>query len=416
MKATGNPATDRTHAATAIIEDSPGGGAFLSVKICPDQQHSAAFWDESVLECALVRDVALASGGLPAEQQGPFFVARFTSVLSAALASRRLQWAVQGFSDSGMTRPSLTVLIQSGEDIARSGFDNQALDEAEGGCILIADAAVKSLEDVPAFVLKSIKGDGYAGRRELTWRAAESRTTRQADEDVLARFIEQTGRASSTAADAVPTGAIAGAPVQARYEVEEYAEADAPPRSRKMLWIGLGSAAAAIGVAAILFLQPGNREKTAAPAATQEPSQSPASPAQALTQAVNATVPAMTTEQKPQQGLTRAQRREEQRKAKEQAQTAANAKSSAPDAQPSPQQESKHGDPPARVTGGCQYAADQIPGLISLAENSRARRQYKDAQRKLQAVLSCEPGNGRAREELELVRQALAAEGGSSDQ
>jgi hypothetical protein len=116
--------------------------------------------------------------------------------------------------------------------------------------------------------------------------------------------------------------------------------------------------------------------------------------------------------------LTKKQQREEERreKEKEKAQSAANNQAGASSGQSQPQSQPQQDKPPAKVTGNCQYSPDQIPGLMALAENSRGRRQYKEAARKLLAVLACEPGNSKAREELELVRQAEAAEDGSGPQ
>lgn len=405
-----------------MIEDSPAGGAFLAVKICPEDQAAPGFWDESTLECALARDLALASGGLPADPQGPYWVARFDTVQSAALAARRLQWGLQGFSESTAAHGVLTLLILSGEDVTRAGFDTRLLDEAAGARILVAESAARSLEEIPGLALRPAEDGQQGGARELTWRAADNRTTRDADEQALARFIEQNGRAVYPAEG---TATEAGGAAAVAVDVAQRYESEPPPRSRRMLWIGLASAVVVAAVAGGLYFQMGTGEKKTA-SVRREPSvagpqtapnpQPPQGPSttQATPTGGNVAPPANTGAEKSQPVLTRAQKREEQRKEKAQAQAAAKDQTQpAPQPQPPPQDTKR--PEPTRVTGGCQYAPDQIPGLIGLAENSRARRNYKDAQRKLQAVLNCEPGNARAREELELVRQAQAAEGGPSD-
>jgi hypothetical protein len=59
---------------------------------------------------------------------------------------------------------------------------------------------------------------------------------------------------------------------------------------------------------------------------------------------------------------------------------------------------------------GCDIPIDEIPTLISQAENLAGRGKYREAEHKFNAVTACEPSNARAREGLIQVRAAIAAD------
>jgi hypothetical protein len=298
--------------------------------------------------------------------------------------------------------------------MARGDNDAQLLEQAPGGRILVAEAAVRALEEIPGFVLKPAEENTPV--RDLAWRAEESQTTRAADEQVVARFIELSGRTEYAAA------AEAQIAAQPASEPEPWTTTEPERKSRTMLWVGLAAVALIAIAAAFFFLRPKPEVKKVA--VVEQPTTSSGTQTSSSDKSTSGT-PAGATSQAatnasgegPAAPLTKAQKRELERQQKkaQQAAVAKPAKESTPQPQTEtqpPVQESKQ----TKVSGNCLYSSDLLPGLIARAENSRGRRQYKEARRMLQAVLACEPGNVKAKEELELVRQDEDTEGSSDPQ
>lgn len=413
MHPIGNPARDRSQAATAMVDDAPAGNAVLSVRVCTETG-SAEIWDEASLECALARDLIQASGGIPTEVDGPVLTARFESIAAAALAARRLQWSAQGLSEHSRSY-ALSILIQSGEDVARAGHETALPEFASAGSILVSDSAARLLEDIPAFSVRS-KENG-AEFREMSWRAAPSQTTREADEQMLARMMEQNGRA----AEAVSVAPSPEPEISVHPETEESEE---PRRSsRTLLWVGLAALLVAGAVAGFFFLRSGTDQQkiASAPPVQQIPSANPAAtePGPATTPSSSpAALPADTSSAPASPGgksapqLTRKQQRELERKQKQQEQKAA------PTAQTTAQQQAPQPKPPEvtkEPSGNCSISQDDYGRWLDMAERNRSRGDYKDAKRQVQTVLNCDRGNSAARQELDRITRAEAAGDGSSN-
>ncbi|MGA7255509.1 MAG: hypothetical protein WBX09_02605 [Terracidiphilus sp.] len=382
----------------------------MSVRICAEDG-PAAIWDDAGLECALARDLILASGGLPGETNGPALIARFDSVASAARAARRLQWSAQGLSDTSHPY-TLSILIQAGDEVTREGFESQQLEHSAGGSILVTDAAARLLEEAPGFAVRR-QGKG-AGLREVAWRAAESLTTREADERTLARMIEQNGRPTEA-----PATQIAPAPDSAVLP-DAWPEPEPRPASRTWLWIGLAAVLVAGAAASFYFFHLGTEQKVASVApAQQTPAPAASMPASAPTTPVPAATVSDKTAPAPAPALTRAQKREEQRKEKAQAAAAAlaakaNAHTSPP-VSPSPRTDTSKPE----VSGSCKagYGPDESPHMLEMAEQKRERKDYKGALGTILRVLDCDRGNSKARDLLLKVQNDQnAAEGSSSPQ
>jgi len=400
----GNPAPDRSQMATAMVEDSPVGNAYLSVRVC-SESGPAPIWDDSSLECALARDLILASGGLPGDTAGPALIARFDSVTSAASAARRLQWGAQGLSEASRAY-ALSILIQSGEEVARG--QQTPSEHINAGSIMVTDAAARLLEEAPGFSVRS-KGKG-AQYREISWRAAANLTTREADERVLAQMIEKNGRATAAATvEIAPEPDIALQPA-------EWAEPEPRRASRTLLWIGLAAVLVAGAVAAFFFFRPGTDQKVAAVTPAQQtpaPAENSSAPVSTPPQHAPTSVNPPSESAQP---LTRKQQREQQKKEREQAAAAAaaaKANTPQPQPQPAPPPPKPDNKPPEGVSGSCQYPSDQLPGLLDSAETARGRGKYSDALRKVNNVLSCQPGNAKARDLKGQIQQAIAAQNGS---
>lgn len=70
--------------------------------------------------------------------------------------------------------------------------------------------------------------------------------------------------------------------------------------------------------------------------------------------------------------------------------------------------------PPKQPDSRCDLDPSQYTGAIAQAETNMGRGKYSAAARQFDAVLACDPGNARAREGRERVRQAQSAEEGPS--
>jgi len=406
----GNPARDRSQAATAMVDDAPAGSAVLSVRVCTDNG-PAEIWDDASLECALARDLIQASGGIPAEMGGPVLSARFDTIAAAALAARRLQWSAQGLSEDSHPY-ALSILIQSGDEVARAGHETPPPEFASAGSILVTDSAARLLEDVPGFSVRS-KENG-AEFREMSWRAAPSLTTREADEQALATMMEQNGRS----VEAVPLAPPPELETSVHPEAEEIEESGR--RLHALLWVAVAALLVAGAVAGFFYFRTGPEPQriAAAPPAQQIPATNPATaePRPATTEPSStptSSAPASAGDNKSASSaappLTRKQRLEQERKQKEQEQ-----KNKTPQAGPTQQpDQQKPPDVPKEPSGNCTISSDDYATWLNRAERSRGAGNYKDAKRLVQTVLSCDHSNARARQLLDLINRAEAAGDGS---
>ena len=405
MQLIGNPALDRTQVATAMVEDLPVGGIFMSV-IVSAEGSPATVWDQASLECVLAHDLILASGGVAGEISGPALVARFDSIASAAKAARRLQWAAQGLADA--TRPyNLSILLQAGEEVERAGIQTPPSDVSAGG-IFVSDAAAHLLEEVPGYAVRpKTKGAAF---REMAWRAAANLTTRDADERALAHLAEQTGRVSQeTRLEPAPV-------LEPVADTTDWSEEEPRRGGRTLLWVGLAILLVAGAIGGYLYLRPGTEQKmaTGSPAQqTSEQAQNPVTTSPATSSPATAT--SGNPAQEPSPHLTKKQQRELERQQKQLEkktvpvdQTPAQSQSTPP----TPKQDTSS-KPPEVVSGGCPYSSEQLPGLLDSAETARGRGKYPEALRKVNAVLACQPGNGKARDLKEQIQRAIAAQNGS---
>lgn len=387
-------------------------GAYLTVKISYGPEHEASHaWQDSSVGSGLVVDLIATSGGAAVDTRGPCLLARFPAVQSAALAARRLQWASQGFTDTSDHPVQLCILLQSGEESAGEIDEQyvwQVFEQASPGEILLSGAAAKALEPVPAFVLESSTQENLRG---LKWRASEEETTRQADESAIARFIALYNRSEITSEAGEGSASAAGVDQGRESAGASIASGVRPPApNRKMISIVAGIAAAAIlAVGAVLILGHKTADVPQAVAdVTKAPEASTAGsstlPPQAGTEATQTSAnpnlaAAETTTQKPTEPTKKGKKDK-----LSQTQTAT------PDADVQKAPVVAEVKKPEQPRGDCEYTSDQIPGLLARAENSRVRRQYPDAKRKFAEVLACEPSNSKAKEGLELVKQAMATD------
>jgi hypothetical protein len=370
---------------------------------------AAAPWEGEGPAVCLILDLISASGGAPSASQGEVLVAEFLSFEAAILCARRLQWAVQGFSETeGLQTTSLAVLVHAPEEKPgqiSGGELAHLLDQATPGQILLTEKARQPFENLPGFPLLTASGDGL---RELLWRGPENQSTRSSDEEVLARLVAEQGGQSRPQEEPAQQEA-AGDAAGGRFQEQLRSQPQSQSQSGRPLWqMGAAVAALVLVAVAIVYFSHGKPN----PAPDQSPAQTETAAA------ANAPV---TQAGQPSPGpaapgakLSRAEMLAAAKAAKNGQKIAAqtpNPPAAGPQVAEKPPAPRVVEPPPTqRERGRCDLEPSQYAGQIAQAEKNLARGKYADAQREFGAVLACEPGNGRAREGLERARMAAQTE------
>ena len=381
----------------------PSGEACLALRMwhgAGTAEAVALDWDGEDPAISLALDLITASAGTLVTSRNGILIANLPSIQAAVLAARRLQWAIQGFSENLNQRAiSLAVLVHSSEDLLghpEGGELLHAFEQASPGQILLTQKVSQSFENLPGYPMMAAAA---AALKELLWRGPDEQSTRSFDEQILAQFIEEQGGQEHLAEEPLHLAApqaIVQAPVAAASPQEPHSEA---PRGKShALGISLGLAAVAIAAAAIFYFTRGTSSPApeqnqpavqSQPTTTTPPSADTGAPAARADQ----TAPARTNNQKEDRKGKKG--KEERPKTEDQSKAV-----SPPAARP---------EPPTASHANCDLDSSQISGQILQAEKNLGRGKYGDAQRELSAVLACEPGNGRARDDLDRVRRAILA-------
>jgi hypothetical protein len=365
-----------------------------------------SLWESENPDGGLVLDLIAASEGVPVAREGEVLVAGFSSFYLAILAARRLQWAVQGFSEVGNPQaPCLAVLVHAPEDApgqTAGGNFPRSLKHATPGQILLTAEASRSFENLPGFPMKAASGKGL---RELLWHVPEDQSTRNSDEQILSQLVEQ--QAAQAAQDARNQPQVQPAqPDTVLTEAVVTGELE-PPRfefsREKSRWVigGVALAVVVLAVVAILIFHgkpnPASEQAQAAP----------------LPAAASGAPVAQPSSAGPANPVGRAETQTQTRAGKNGAKGAEKSlEATAPAIAPQPA--AKPAEPPPAPRGRCDLEPSQYSGQIDLAWKNLGRGKYADAQREFGAVLTCDPGNGRAREGLERARMAAREADGQS--
>jgi hypothetical protein len=356
-------------------------------------------------------DLVEASGGTRVVEDGNLLVSSFSSLQSAILVARRIQWAVSACSE--VERGSAAILIQSAEEHSSQRASTASalrLDDASPGQILLAEATCQSLENLPGLPLLLLS----SGLRELQWRTSEEISSRVEDERILDRLMQQHGVEVPEPVRPEATSALPPAPAP---ELPAVAERDfvapvrvgqpgEPPdggwlsRVREMpLWLKgvLGAVPLAIVVALFLVLFP-----------SKAPEHAPGQPAPVLPsgqQKLKATSPADTSAgSQPPSAKT-----EEPQKHIQAPKTQARAKSGDPAPKPRP----APAEP--KQNGSCNFSASEIPSELRIADARFQNRQYGEAEKKYRSVLACDSENAHARSGAERAHSALQLQPSSNN-
>lgn len=374
-------------------------GAVLSVRLWTGDAGdptSESVWKNATSAASVAVDLVNASGGIGVVTAGNLLVSKFSSVPTAILAAKRIQWAISGCTEAGGDGSgSATILIQSVDDYSSEGSSaapNPSLEQAFPGQILLAEATCKSLENLPGLPLSP----PIAGLRELQWRTSENAPSRLQDDQALAQFLQQHGledpEPEIPEGIAAPVPAVASVPsappeksVPARLPAENTFNPEEDGwllRLREMpLWLKSVSAAIPIAIVVTLFFvffhaKPPAHAPDQPAAVVSPPQQTPKTAAPADTTVVTQPPVAKSTK---------------------------SVSSKATDARHNPHS----GAADVKQASSCGLNSIDIPSELSIADARFQNRQYKEAERRYRSVLACQPENSHAASGAERARTAL---------
>lgn len=257
--------------------------ACLSVRLWTASGNSEplpSLWENENPAASLILDLLTASEGIPASRQGEVLTATFPTFQTAVFAARRLQWAVQGFSEAErLQATSLALLVHSadeehGQSIAEDAF--HSLEQAAPGEILLTEKASQPLDRLPGFPLQVASGDGLW---ELLWRAPESQSTRSYDEEILAQLAEQRAMDQPVHHEEPPPSAQVD--YAAKAEAEDLRQPEPARGGSRGMMIGLAVAALVVVGAVVFYFTQGKSNPAPAPEQAQTQPQTEQQPAQA---------------------------------------------------------------------------------------------------------------------------------------
>jgi hypothetical protein len=410
-------------ATTKVPSSQTPAGASLGVRLWPGNAQGssdAVDWNKDPAAC-LVIDLVTASDGTSSTPSGPLFSATFDDVRGAVFVARRLQWAMQGFSEAADRQGvGIALLVSTAEESTGKSSESSlsALDEAKPGQILLTEGCCRSLGELPIF---SLQASAVAGLQELLWRVPGDQASLLGDEQKISHLIEQLGIPDPALVDsgrhakqkpAATDTAIAGSG-NATTTLPSRPGLLAPVSGGKSRWLIGGAVAAALLIVLAGIFAVSHRGAASGPAepaasASNAPASQPSPPPS------NRSVQPPQAENKPPGRDTQGQAARTPKETARTEKATKAQKNPVQDAQAQDQTEEAAAPPPPEPKQAkrvCDLDEQEIPDEIDTAERSLARGHYQDAQRQFGAVLGCEPGNARARAGQERVKRAVDVRG-----
>ena len=458
------PGPPATQATPVVKESTSSSGAALSIRLWRAPENAPAVdlsWTGDDPAVCLALDLIAAEQGVASAPRGRFLVAAFPVIQPAVLTARRLQWALQGLSESDrFAATAAAVLVHSAPDLPALENDSSVLlplEKAAPGQILLTAKAAELLRDLPGLPLQAASDTALC---ELLWRAGEEASSRSSDEEALSRFIQPSGLGGEAPATppqttvppaephlAAADGGLIAAPVAAEPPAAERSAAEpdtvtlahvdleafaSPPRGRSR-WLQVSAAAAAIlfvvGAALAVAYKHTWMPKPAAVAALPA-SSAPASPAASDAApppgpvagvpqpgpdssaaqsgpAASVVPPAQSLPANPAPPASAAAATKPAKPGKpapksRKGQSPAPGKAASRNAPASPAKQLK-----AAPAGNCDLDANLLPKMLDQAERNRQQGKYPAALRQFRAVLACDRNNARARSGLDLTELAM---------
>lgn len=407
-----SPHSGRTEdqGASTAHKSSAAAEARLIVRVWKTQRTSAPAGSplmagDPVL--SLILDLISASHGVASIQPDKTVTAAFSGIEPAILTARRLQWAIQGFSESeGNSDTAVAILAHCSADLSDMEAERliqTAFEQVRPGQVLIAQSIADAIQGLPSLHLQEVPDSSF---REFLWRSSAIAPSRSMDEEAISAFIRQNGLESEApsppekalSAEPLPLAAATRIPGAYPPVVSEPIPSSIVPVS----WRGLnprmligGATAAAILIVGGAVLAFSHHSTPAAPppplpAVRQEANETPhegGTPAGEPSVGPSASANKLSTAQGPP-----APQPQKDRKQK--------VKPDSPVAMAGGQEKPKE-------LGACALEPGTYQTTLDLAENNRSNGNYGDAIRLYEHVIGCGYETARAQRGMDKAKAAL---------
>ena len=358
---------------------------------------AAVSWTADSPAAALAIDVIAASDGAPDPPRGAVLQSCFFNLQSALLAARRLQWALEGLTESSGAATAAAISIHAVEDPV-AGSVGQMLEDLMPGQVLVSAGIAESVHQLPGVTLRPARDSHW---RELQWPSQAGPSTLEADELSVLSLIRALGRQDPcpprveepVPVVAAPVPATSGAheaPASFDRILDETEPAQMPFWKKPWALVSAGAAVLVLLAAVIIpTMVSGGHSKKPDPVIETAPAKAPPSPPPASLPRVTGAPAAPETSQ-PQTPAT---------KPGKQLKAAVNpgAGSEAPAIKPTP--------------ASCDLTAGEIPRSLSRAESLMYAGKLAEAQDAYQHLVGCPSAREKAVEGLRLVKQRMATQG-----
>ena len=380
----------------------PNREAFLSIRLWNTTQNGETvplYWDSGAPAVCLTADLIAASDGEPVSSGGGVLVTSFHSDHRAISAARRLQWAIQGFSENrDLQGISVVVLVHSAEELSTGPEGDalrSALDHATGGQILLTEKASQFFEDLPGFASQTLDGTGL---RELQWLSPEGHSTRADDDEWLNNNMQ------NGLDEPLPEPPAPEPEWSSRSSAEEEHGAGSGLSNPKVRWAIGGVLAAALVGGGIFFFMSGKPKPvevvavippdgTTQPPVTPPADNSHAIPPPSVPGSGNA--PGGGKTPKPTKPKPDPKAPKPEGGGGDQAKIVP-----PPEPKPVPPPEPKPEPKIEPKRGNCTLDPDQYGSYLRKADKALGNGSNEDAKRLYGQVLACDPGNGKAKDGL----------------
>jgi hypothetical protein len=289
----------------------------------------------------MVSDLVQGGSGISVDAHELMLAVRFPSRHAALTASRRMQWAAQGYAETtGLAECSLAILVLDPEDLRASAQPPaEILEQVPPRQIWLSARVAAGPAMVPGFQLGHSPNRAF---REMQWLTPALDGTRSADDARLARLLSAAGKPFVT----VPASGL------------DLIEPDTHKDSARRAWLYTGGGVAAAGIAALGIVLALHGK----PAAIQE-------------------TPAVVDSQELNGG-------------------GGTPNPSTPKTIPAPGPEIVK-----TIPKNCHLTDSQIPGQLQAAQKNLEHASYRAAITQYDAILACQPENATASSELKKARQ-----------
>jgi len=415
-------------ASIAHQESIPVWGAYLFARLwadTPNGHPGAGFGDNSSPAACMVIDLVKASAGVPVQSRGDVLMAGFPTLPSAISVARRLQWAMQGISESsGLQGNSVALLIQPAAEVVGNDAP-QILDQVAPGQILLSEKACQLFENLPGLPLQAT---GDSRLRELLWRVQDDQATPSADEQFFAELLGMQGLEYHPPEQFEPAFSAVETSAEETHESAGGVAGILVLLRANLRWVmgGVGVLAVLLGALTIPRFFSGKPENPAV--SSPSPAETPAATSPDSSSSPTSSAASQSKGQSTSQGQDRNKKAGAVANSKPAlaAENSSKSNSNVPNVnwvkpdekrnEPHPAQQKVEQvvAPPASKAesrgGNCVLDQGEISGILGQAQRNLDRGKYDDAIRQFNNVLGCDPNNQRARDGIQKAKNSKEAE------